>query len=69
MESVAEGESGVLVGTRDPVQWARTVSDLLENGPGLSALGASARAHAEGFTWATAAASLIGVYESLLVPR
>jgi D-inositol-3-phosphate glycosyltransferase len=69
LESVAEGESGVLVGTRDAVQWARTISDLLENKPGLQALGTTARAHAEGFTWATAAASLIGVYESLLVPR
>ena len=69
LESVSEGESGVLVGTRDPVQWARTISDMLENQPGLAALGTTARAHAEGFTWATAAASLIGVYESLLVPR
>ncbi len=59
----------MLVGTRDPVQWARTISDMLDNGPGLLALGTTARSHAEGFTWATAAASLIGVYESLLVPR
>jgi D-inositol-3-phosphate glycosyltransferase len=68
-ESVAEGQSGVLVDTRDAEIWARTVSDLLGNAPALLALGATARGHAEGFTWATAAASLTGVYKSLLVPR
>lgn len=68
-ESVSEGRSGVLVDTRDPETWARTISDLLGNAEGLLALGATARTHAEGFTWATAAASLTGVYESLLVPR
>jgi D-inositol-3-phosphate glycosyltransferase len=68
-ESVSEGQSGVLVDTRDPETWARTVSDLLGNRPALQALGTTARDHAEGFTWASAAASLTGVYKSLLLPR
>jgi D-inositol-3-phosphate glycosyltransferase len=66
LESVAEGESGVLVPTRDPAAWARTVSDLLDDELSLARLSASARRHAEGFTWATATRSLLGVYESLL---
>lgn len=69
VESVAEGESGVLVDTRDPAQWARTIVDLLGDSTSLARLGHTARAHAEGFTWATAAASMIGLYESLPVRR
>jgi D-inositol-3-phosphate glycosyltransferase len=69
VESVSEGRSGVLVDTRNPEIWARTISDLLGNAPALLALGTTARTHAESFTWAAAATSLIGVYESLLVSR
>jgi len=66
LESVAEGHSGVLVDTRDPEQWATTVTSLLDNPDLLTAMRASAREHAEGFTWATASTSLLGLYESLL---
>jgi len=69
MESVAEGQSGVLVDTRDPEQWARIVADLLGDREARAQLGTSARAYAEGFTWATAATSLLGVYNSLRVRR
>jgi D-inositol-3-phosphate glycosyltransferase len=66
VESVADGSSGVLVDSRDPGEWAATVSRLLADDAELARLGASARGHAEGYTWATAAASLLGVYEGLL---
>ncbi len=68
VESVADGESGLLVDSREPADWARTVAGLLEDPALLERLGASARGHAEGFTWATTGASLLAVYESLLVP-
>jgi D-inositol-3-phosphate glycosyltransferase len=66
VDSVADGESGVLVDGRDPADWAAVVSGLLDDPDRLARLGVSARGHAEGFTWATAAASLLAVYEALV---
>lgn len=65
VDSVSDGESGILVDSRDPAEWAGVVSALLADGDRLSRLATSARLFAEGFTWATAAASLLAVYESL----
>ena len=64
--SISDGQSGMLLASRDPREWARAISALLDDPHRLAELGESARAHAEGFTWATAAASLMGVYQSLL---
>lgn len=61
-EAVEDGVSGVLLGTRDPRQWAIEISALLDNDERRSQLGLSARAYAERFTWGSAAASLLGVY-------
>lgn len=69
VESVAEGQSGFLVRSRDPEEWAGVISRLLGDPIALARIGESARQHAEGFTWATAAASLTGIYESLLAVR
>jgi D-inositol-3-phosphate glycosyltransferase len=66
VDSIAEGESGILVDGRDPHDWAAVVSGLLDDEVRLARLGVSARGHAEGFTWATAAASLLAVYENLV---
>jgi D-inositol-3-phosphate glycosyltransferase len=65
VESIADGESGILIEGREPRDWAVVVSSLLDDAARLERLGISARSHAEGFTWATAAASLLAVYESL----
>lgn len=69
VESVAEGASGYLVRSRNPREWASAITTLLADPVALGSLGLSARRHAEGFTWATAAASLTGIYESLLAVR
>ena len=61
-ESVVDGVSGLLLGTREPRYWATEMALLLEDDERRSALGATARAHAERFTWAAAATSLLGVY-------
>jgi D-inositol-3-phosphate glycosyltransferase len=61
-ESVVDGASGLLLGTRDPRYWATEMALLIEDDDRRAALGASARAHAERFTWGAAAASLLGVY-------
>jgi D-inositol-3-phosphate glycosyltransferase len=66
IESVADGESGVLLDSRDPADWARTMAEFFDDHDSLTAMQTSARRHAEGFTWATSVASLIGVYEGLV---
>ncbi len=65
VESIADGESGLLLGSRDPEEWAAGISGLLGNPARLLQLSSSARDHAEKFSWATAAASLLGIYASL----
>jgi D-inositol-3-phosphate glycosyltransferase len=65
VDSVSNGESGVLIDSRDPKEWATVICGLLDDRARLSELSVSARAFAEGFTWATSAASLLAVYESL----
>lgn len=63
--SVAQGTSGLLVDSRDPREWARTITELLDDQVTLDELSASARHHAEGHTWGATAAALLGVYASL----
>jgi D-inositol-3-phosphate glycosyltransferase len=65
VESVADGVSGVLVDSRDPADWAGAIDGLLADAGRLATLGASARHHAEPYTWAAAATSMLALYESL----
>ena len=64
-ESVSEGTSGLLLGTRDPRYWATEMALLIEDDARRTALGVTARGFAERFTWAAAATSLLGVYASV----
>jgi len=64
-EAVAEGESGLFIGSRDPAEWARVLEALLGDRRMLSVLSATARSHAEGFSWGATATGLLGVYASL----
>ena len=63
--AVAEGESGVLLGTRDPEEWGRTIVALLGDPLLVQELSASARSHALNFSWGASAAGLLGIYASL----
>jgi D-inositol-3-phosphate glycosyltransferase len=65
VESVADGVSGVLVDSRDPADWAGTIDQLLTDAGRLAALGVRARHHAEPYTWAASAASMLALYRSL----
>jgi len=65
VESISDGESGLLLGSRDPEVWAAGISGLLGNPGRLMQLSMTAREHAERFSWGTAAASLMGIYASL----
>lgn len=69
IESVADGRSGLLLSSRDPEVWAAGLAGLLTNPSRAIQLSRGAREHAEKFTWATAATSLLGVYASLIAQR
>ena len=66
IDSVSDGESGYLVDSRDPADWAAAIIAHCADGARVSAMRRSARTFAEGFTWATAAASHLALYESLV---
>jgi D-inositol-3-phosphate glycosyltransferase len=66
VESVSDGESGYLIDSRDPVDWAAAILQLRADGARTEVLRRSARSFAEGFTWSTAAASHLALYESLV---
>ena len=67
MESVADGVSGILVDSRDPADWATAIGSLLDDRLRLEELSASARHHAEPFTWAASATAMLALYESLIL--
>lgn len=61
----AVGPGGLLLGSRDPTEWAAAIGGLLDDESHRLAFGAAGRAHAERFTWGAAAASLLGIYSVL----
>jgi D-inositol-3-phosphate glycosyltransferase len=61
----AVGPGGLLLGSRDPTEWAAVIGGLLDDESHRVAFGAAGRAHAERFTWGAAAASLLGIYAVL----
>jgi D-inositol-3-phosphate glycosyltransferase len=66
VESVDDGVTGVLMKTRDAVDWARELDALLVDDDRRARLGLAGRAFAEHFTWGAAATSLLAVYASLV---
>jgi D-inositol-3-phosphate glycosyltransferase len=66
VESVSDGESGYLVDSRDPADWAAAILSHRMDGGRIAAMRRTARSFAMGFTWATAAASHLALYESLV---
>ena len=69
VESVSDGQSGHLVDSRDPEDWAEAILEHAFDRRNVDELRRTARSFAEGFTWATAAASHLGLYESLVSSR
>jgi len=65
-ECVIDGQTGVLLDTRDPEEWARALTELIADTSLRDRLGAAARARAEGLGWGAAATSVLGVYASLV---
>ena len=61
-ESIAEGVSGLVLGTRDPRYWASEIAVMIDNAGRRADFALTARAFAERFTWGAAATGLLGVY-------
>lgn len=68
-ESISEGVSGLLLGTREPRYWATELAIMIEDDERRQRFELTARAWAERFTWGSAATSLLGVYAGAVRPK
>ncbi|GAA3604386.1 glycosyltransferase [Agrococcus terreus] len=66
MESVVDGETGVLVDGRDPFEWAEAVGGILDDEDRRLELGLAGRRTAARRDWQDVALELEGVYRSVL---
>lgn len=67
-ESVAEGQSGILLDSREPDAWAHAMVALLDDPNSRAQMSRSAREHALGFTWFATASTLLNIYSTLPTP-
>ena len=63
--AVSPGVSGVVMASRDAAEWGRVMTELLGDATLMRTLSASSRTHAEGYSWGSTAAGLLGIYASL----
>jgi D-inositol-3-phosphate glycosyltransferase len=69
LDSVADGETGLLVPPRDPAALAAALADLLGDPERRRRFGATARRRAEErYSWATVAAGTLAAYETATYP-
>lgn len=61
--AVADGYSGVLVGSHDPAEWARAIDSLLVDDESRISMGQQAVAHASQYSWSKTAERLLALYE------
>ncbi len=64
--AVADGETGLLVASHDPGDWAEALGELLNDDPRRMAMGEAAVSHAARFSWAAAGENLEAVYRTTL---
>ena len=64
-EAVIDGETGRLIESRDPGEWARAITALLGDSGARARMGAVARIHARRFPWTLVARRVADVYERL----
>ncbi|MGV8969467.1 MAG: glycosyltransferase [Microbacteriaceae bacterium] len=65
VESVHPGESGVLIDSREPRDWATVISGMLGDELTRGAMSQTARRFAENFSWGATATGLLGVYAAV----
>lgn len=69
-EAVIEGQTGLLLDSRSPAEWAAASSSLLGDDSRRLTMGRNARAHALTLTWAASAAKLVDAYRHVITnPR
>lgn len=67
--AVADGVSGVLIGSHDPIDYSHAISALITNPGRLHELSAGARMHAATFGWSATTAGLIATYRAAMANR
>ena len=67
--AVADGVSGVLIGSHDPIDYSHAISALINNPGRLHELSAGARMHAATFGWSATTAGLIATYRAAMANR
>ena len=65
-EAVVDGETGVVLESRDPQAWADEIERILTDAPYAAGLAAAGREHAERLSWERSAAGLEDVYRRVL---
>jgi D-inositol-3-phosphate glycosyltransferase len=65
-EAVVDGETGVLIASEDPADWAAEIKGLLGDTERAARMGAAARDHALRHSWQQSTARLVDVYLELL---
>jgi len=68
LEAVVHGETGLIVATRDPADWADSISAILANPALALRLSLAARERAEHFDWLRSGVGLLAGYSTLLRP-
>jgi D-inositol-3-phosphate glycosyltransferase len=69
LREAVTADSGILLDSRDPLDWATQLTSLLTDAPRLARLSASARRYAESRGWTRSTQETIAVYCSLLPSR
>ncbi|HLS74597.1 MAG TPA: glycosyltransferase [Actinomycetaceae bacterium] len=65
-EAVVDGHTGILLGTRDPADWAREITRLAADPTLAARMGRAGRAHALTHTWHRSATLLVAAYGTAL---
>ncbi|WP_285037804.1 glycosyltransferase [Plantibacter sp. ME-Dv--P-095] len=68
-EAVVDGETGIVLESRDPAVWGAAVAGLLTDQTRLARLGTTARERAEHFDWQRSGDTLVDVYRPLAAAR
>lgn len=61
--AVVDGETGLLVPSHEPKDWADSLSQLLDDDARRIAMGEAAVAHAARFSWTNTARELTEIYD------
>jgi D-inositol-3-phosphate glycosyltransferase len=67
--AVADGVSGVLISSHDPVEYSQAIGALISNPERLHELSVGARMHASTFGWSATTTGLIATYRAALANR